>query len=1014
MLSFLQILQNLEVLTHILSHLSPSSLSTMALVTHRFYGLVTTPHAWRVAFARYFPGWRATTKTDATRQDTAGDNEDITSERRFFTRLTAFASWRSEYILRTRLLRCLARGKPAQILTAGNMAPRWSSNNAANAQITYNSNLLTLVTQLDATFGSGLNKKLPKFIHGAEDIGVASLSDPSTGKVDPWGFEDPQSFLQFAERHPGEAEYGLGAGDVVGVPNSMAVSQMYGLLYADGSPGGLVYYRSVEEQRGRMLVGSRPQSAPYIGVPWLDSTQEAICSVWIAKTSAVVDATDGFVGIISGSSLGVVTTYSLGTNGMRGRRLERGEMTARWVLSPGVPIIAIAVDEKYSSQRHKDGRIWVVALNALGEVYYLSDIPKRHKGMEQTKLSDEKLYELAWESGRSVYWSIAEPTRRVALLDPYDRSSFDGSYTPRGSSDSMGLSTEQIYAETKEIENFACEKPRHFRKICQGWDMRRRLEVDFGGVNENQAGEAFVVFECGLGEGQISRVKRYTRLLQQYSVSTQESTVPLSSPKPDVPSLFGGPELDQSVMSSSQQSSEEQDAQQQNPLVEGETPFPEIFESWRTSSFSFGGLKSPQITTTALDASTFALLTASEDPLLGFPSSTEASSPFTSPLGKMSRPTSPSEIPGQRSRMVVAGTKTGAIVIWNIRASISPSSEVVNTVEPLQVIHTDSPQISCLALSALYLVHGGNDGLVQAWDLLASNPSPIRTINSRFSSRARRRLVQAEASPWGIGINLFAAGAILLDPDPTVLRGMVSLGAHLRYWSYSSQAADQYKSNKRRLRRSERGINHVADRFSHTGRGILQDHIADERRELEAENESRRKEQARLAGRFGLGLLGPGATDDEVMAYATMLSEEAAQADKAQRKSSSASNMTVTDVMDSPATTNALMDGEEDADLAAAMRLSLEDVGSSPYMQSSSGQGVDYPVRYVKNRRSPSRSPVVAGSSTQTNSDDFDFALQLSLAEERSRVEAGVEDFPLLEHHGSPGATNGKGKGRAY
>jgi len=114
-----------------------------------------------------------------------------------------------------------------------------------------------------------------------------------------------------------------------------------------------------------------------------------------------------------------------------------------------------------------------------------------------------------------------------------------------------------------------------------------------------------------------------------------------------------------------------------------------------------------------------------------------------------------------------------------------------------------------------------------------STPEPVRTLNSRFSSRARRRLVQAEASIWGVGINLYAAGAIILDPDPTVLRGMVSLGTHLRYWSYSSSAADQYQSKKRRLRRSnERGANGGPDRFTTTGRGALMDYIATEQEEL--------------------------------------------------------------------------------------------------------------------------------------------------------------------------------------
>src|SRR5205809_7094949 len=147
---------------------------------------------------------------------------------------------------------------------------------------------------------------------------------------------------------------------------------------------------------------------------------------------------------------------------------------------------------------------------------------------------------------------------------------------------------------------------------------------------------------------------------------------------------------------------------------------------------------------------------------------------------------SPPEIPGHRGRYLAIGTTTGIVCLWDMRGNISPDPDTIGTITPVRIIYTDSPQISCLALTSLYLVHGGNDGLVQAWDPLASAIQPIRTLNSRFSSRARRRLLQTEVPTRGVNVNQFAAGTVCLDPDPTVLRGVVSLGARLRYWSYSS------------------------------------------------------------------------------------------------------------------------------------------------------------------------------------------------------------------------------------
>ena len=953
----------------------------------------------------------------------SGDIEDLTTQKRVFTRLTALASWRSEYILRTRLFRSLGKGKPAEDRNLGaSGASRSGLGHNGNAQTTYSSNLSTTVNHIQATFGTGLNKRLPRFIHGADEVGLACSSDPNIGKVDHWGFADPHLFLQFADLFPGGTEYGLGAGDVVGVPNSMDISQAYGMVYAEGWPGGVVYYRSTEEQRGRYLATSQDMSAPDLGIPKIDGDTESMCSVWIAKTPSIPTLTEGLIGIMSGSSYGIVTAYSLGTNTIHERRLERGEITARWILSPGVPILAIVVDESYSFQRHAHERIWAAVLNALGELFYITGLPTRPVIGRAQKMNDSAVEQLAWETGRTVHWSLVEPTRREARPDPFDRLDVTGTYSPRTSWNGMGLSKEQIRAETHEIETYMKHKPKHFRKVCQGWDMRRQLEVDFAGGDENGAQEGLVVIERGFDEGNIASIRRFTRYLAKTTDDASQDTGDTrnrteSSNTPRVTSLFGGV-----IVTPAEATRDSNDALPGRPSSASKQPEEEI-EEWRTSELSFSGLKSVQITTTAIDKSTYALLTTFEDPLLSMTGSSIASSPASTPLGKLFNSNQVSDLPGQRARFLAVGTKIGTVLIWNMRAPIPSNSVLINTISPVQIIHTDSPQISCLALSALYLVHGGNDGLVQAWDPLASNTQPIRTLNSRFSSRARRRLVQAEASIQGVGINLFAAGAICLDPDPTILRGMVSLGTHLRYWRYSSSAADQYKSSKRRVRRSERGSNQGAERISGTGRGVLKDYIANEKMELEREKEHKRKEQERLAGRFGVDLLGPGATEDEILAYATLLSEEALLSDEQRRKSESeggTGERAVEDIVDLSTPSRIVKDQEDDFDIAEAISLSLQetDITSEP----DNGIFTDIPVRYAKNRKLPSSSPsrvgIGAESSRDPEPDDLGFALQLSLAEERSKQEQGVvEEFPVLAKTPSPspaGSSQGKGKRREY
>ena len=913
------------------------------------------------------------------------------SEQLLFTRLTLLASWRSEYVLRTRLLRFLARGRPAELGGFGRpSALRSNAGGTSNAQITYNSNLLSTINHLHADFGSGQSKLLPHFIHGADDSGTASTSDPRSGKIHSWGFQDFVPARQFVDLFPGEAQYGLGAGDVVGVPNVMDVSQSFGVLYGEGhQQDGVLWFRHREEKRGRALCWSTSFHDPESGVPVLEENS-AICAIWIAKSASVPNLSEGLIGMLAGSSTGVLTAYSVGNSGWQDKRHERGEMTARWILSPGVPIIAIIVDEKLSRARLASHRIWAVALNALGEVFYLTEMPRRSE-QEFLYSSDpfshqrsQLLEKVAWATGRTAHWELVEPTRRVARVNPFDKASKDGSFSPRTSWSGMSLSREQLVVGTKEIENFLRKRPKYFREVCHGWDMRRRLEVDFGSSDAHDTGENVIVVTCGFDEASIAEVKRYTRCrIMDPAPESSGINLPLMSTSVSglqhesdskVSSVLGG----SSFLSQEQPSWSFASAA---PILNGLSKYEDktnsesFIEEWRSSILSLEAQRKPQISVSAIDMSSHALLTASEDPLLSISKSSVPSSPSSVQSESMARRGSSRDVPGYRARLIAIGTKSGVILLYNMRAPTATTAAVSSVVRPIRIIHTDSPEISCLAVTALYLVHGGNDGLVQAWDPLASTKEPIRTLNSRFSSLARRRLIQAAASPAGVGINLFAAGAICLDPDPLTLRGVVSLGSHLRYWSYSSVAADQYKGNKRRLRPLERGSNH-GDRFSGTGRGALREYIATERLELEQEKKTKRKEEQRLAGRFGTDLLGPDASEDEIMAYAAMLSEEAAQTDDLRRKSASDASSSDTLPEESPSHLDS--PEEQDDEISEAIRKSLQDRTSQSNASSSA-----IPIRYIKKRSKPSP-PLSAASFTESalpSDEDFEYALQLSLAQ---------------------------------
>ncbi|KAG6036718.1 hypothetical protein E4U41_005555 [Claviceps citrina] len=882
-----------EILTQILSHLHPDSHVAVALVSKRFYALVTTPHAWRMAFMRHFPGH---TCLDADAQGVRNNtdvwarttSDIVRSDVRYFGRLTLLATWRSEYIFRTRLIRSFARGKPGT--SSGGIGSSGGAGKSAkvkSAVLTYNSKLPWLATLVHAVFSNG--KEPPRAIQGAGDLGVATVGDPTTGKIERWGLGDNFSCAQLEQVVPNLVPYGLGDGPVA-VRNVMDVSQAYGKIAGEGFPGGRAYFRGIDDFCGRYLGDDDTGAADsYPDVPKIPEMSDCICSAWIAKSSAVPASTHAMCGILTGSALGVVTAYALGWDSHK-PRFGNGAMTARWVVSPGVPIISLKVDDNYNIKRRSCSRVWAVALNALGEVFYLTETPVETLDRD----NGNAMIRHAWLAGRTAYWHLVESTRRAARPGEMDENVTRGAYTPRSPSNDMQLSKDQLAAEAREIEKFLRYKPSHFRKVCVGWDMQRRLEVDFAADDGQGAGESIFLIDCGLVDGVPARVGRFSRLrasilsppvAHQHQSSDRGALSPASTPMETRSSLFGSARL----AAETEFHTPNLQSPRSPPPTPTPTPTPPQPEShaasslhdWDYVSFRLKGIpQRARITSSCLDCSSFSLLTLGEDSLhtanlsarhAAAAESRASSMPLT---GKPAPPVA--EIPGRRARLLAMGTNTGAVIVWNARDRPRQGSA-----HPVRTLQTTSPEISCLAVSALYLVHGGSDGLVQAWDLLASTTDPIRTLNARSNGRVPYHLTARH--PTLREASYTAVGAICLDPDPTVLRGLFSYGALLRYWTYSSSGHPA--GRKRRIRHSDIHGRAVSRRLG----GAVSGYIAAEEAELRRENDARVREQAHLRRRFGVGALGD-LTEEESLRYAQMVSEEAYLQDEQRRASDSAAD----------------------------------------------------------------------------------------------------------------------------
>ncbi|KAK8051246.1 hypothetical protein PG993_002631 [Apiospora rasikravindrae] len=1014
-----------EILTHILSHLHPDSHASVALVSKRFYTLVTTPHAWRMAFQRYFPGQDAMVVPEKTTGPLGQDDtEFIRSEVRHFTRLTAHASWRSEYLLRTRLLRSLVRGKPGSSSGGIGSSSRSShSTKKASAVLTYNSKLPSMVTNVHATFTS-TGKKPPRVIHAAADMCVTSASDPTTGRVEKWGLDDPFAFAQLEEVAPQFLPYGVGEGPAV-LPNVMDVSQPYGVVGGEGFPGGRVFFRPSGEFRGRYLGQESTVVDAHADIPKIPELSEAISSLWIAKTPAAPSMTNTMVGILVGSTLGIVTSYALGHD-PSGPRYSNSEISARWVLSPGVPIIGIQVDESYNQKRRSASRVWAVALNALGEVYYLTQPPT-----PVVKSKTEDSVKCAWHAGRTTYWQLIEGTRRQARPDESGKNAVRGAYSPRSPSNAMDLKKDQMIAEAREIERFLRYKPAHFRKVCDGWDMRRKLEVDFASTDEHGSGEGIFVLSCGYEDDEAPSVTRYVRNSPYSPQSLSAAESPSETPvTPPAPSIFGGATSPNS--SASPLLRQVFSTSGSGVSSRGLTLKQEDLDEWRESSFSMKGCEHSQITISSVDMSSFALMTSSEDPLQDSSNGIKGS---MTPTGQ-----APTDLPGRGARMLGVGTNSGKVMLWNMREAHASAG-----IQPVRIIQTESPEISALAISALYLVHGGSDGLVQAWDPLASTLEPFRTLNARSTGRVPRHILNA--NPALHNSSFSAVGAIYLDPDPVMLRGILSFGTFVRYWAYSSSG--QPSGRKRRIRHSD-----VHGRLAPRRHGGgVKGFIAAETEELRLEQQIKAREEAWLRSRFGVGLCD--LTEEEALRYAEMVSQEAFQLDEQRRTSASdtgsAADFDTTSTtgsldtvtpdpsitgLSTPAASSSVQaapapESESDYELQIqqAIRLSLleggDGAGQSP-RETSSGD-YEAPMLYKEKQSKQSTSssptsshtPLVQQAETSNpatfdvNQEDEDLrlALELSLAEEQSRQSASSampdDEFPAL------GSNTGKGKGRA-
>jgi hypothetical protein len=565
----------------------------------------------------------------------------------------------------------------------------------------------------------------------------------------------------------------------------------------------------------------------------------AVTAVWIAKkrSGGVYDTTGAAV--IIANSRGVVRVFTIIFQ--LGRRIL-SEIQS-YCVCPGVPILQIKVDEDFTPSRVKQKKPWVAMINAVGEVYYLLEVPSLAK---------------------SDCWRLITSTSRAPT------AYYNAEFPDLTEKPAPG----QVIQQNPNLHDM------DYSKIKNLWDRFRMdwfVEVDWAGDNIITGVTGSESYWHGtLVQPANIEMRRYHRLERTCRVPSEPTT---------------GDSIIDGVLDSSPAD------------IADPTANIKFEDEWTPVNLGIHDPLFTRITAHSLDNSNIARVSSECETL-----------------------------PGENSQLFAIGTNTGSIFVFNIRPTLGTASIHY----PIRTIHTLSPQITTLAISSLVVVHGGDDGLVQAWNVLGSSEFPVRTLHSGFSARTRHRIGQTGAVSTN---NQYAARCLAIDPDASRLRGVVALGTRIRSWSFSATVCGL--SGKGRRKKNGGGGNHAGDNprnaTSHRSKDAAREVIQADELALQLERDRQYRKAILLEKRYGIGSGSGALNDEEMLAYASMISAESFAM---QRKGNSSSTPTIPTCNDSIPNEGSpsKITSHPESDLERALRESLKDVQTSDMAARASGE----------------------------------------------------------------------------
>ncbi|ORZ25409.1 quinon protein alcohol dehydrogenase-like superfamily [Absidia repens] len=213
------------------------------------------------------------------------------------------------------------------------------------------------------------------------------------------------------------------------------------------------------------------------------------------------------------------------------------------------------------------------------------------------------------------------------------------------------------------------------------------------------------------------------------------------------------------------------------------------------------------------------------------------------------RPSTPSTSTSPTIRLVATGDTSGAICLWPLNRSSSNTTKTddVAVIHPLrQFLGHESP-ISAIHLDGFKMVSGADDGWIRIWDPLTGEM--LHALGNK---------IPRHAPVDRTDVSLMRVKNIFCDE----YRGVATIGHQVKSWDFSSQSLLGRKIIRTKSKAPTPAL-----------RDELHYEIKQEVKASQLTLAEERKEQALAAKEMDKWTLG-GLSDEEMMAYAMMISQE--------------------------------------------------------------------------------------------------------------------------------------------